>query len=59
MSISSEKAKKLLQLYNKIKPFNQLLQDIKPDKQINDEYLYPGPNSWTSESVEKRLIFIY
>lgn len=61
MSTSTEKAKQLIALFSKIKPFEKTLEDVQLN-QINseekDENNIPGPISWTKESQERRLKFI-
>jgi hydroxymethylglutaryl-CoA reductase (NADPH) len=59
MSTSTERAKKLIAQFSKIKPFEQILEEI---KQKNPEDLesksVPGPISWTENSRQKRISFL-
>jgi hydroxymethylglutaryl-CoA reductase (NADPH) len=58
MATTIEKAKKLIHLYNHLKPFGEILEELKPEHDILDEVLLPGPTSWDAASVDKRRKFI-
>jgi hydroxymethylglutaryl-CoA reductase (NADPH) len=58
MATSSEKAKQLIHLFNNIKPFNEILEELKPEHEILDDVLSPGTISWNAASVSNRRNFI-
>jgi hydroxymethylglutaryl-CoA reductase (NADPH) len=59
MSTSSNKAKRLLELFGKLKTFDNLLDEITFDNQEAPKDLkIPEPLSWSKDSQLKRLKFI-
>ncbi len=59
MSTSSEKALKLIELFSKIKPFDEVLNELVPgDDLLNAEQRIPGPLNWSKEAQLERLEFI-
>jgi|JI8StandDraft_1071087.scaffolds.fasta_scaffold28537_2 hydroxymethylglutaryl-CoA reductase (NADPH) len=59
MSTSSNKAKRLLDLFARMKSFDEVLEDIVIDQQKPQaEQKVPEPLSWTKESQQKRLTFL-
>jgi hydroxymethylglutaryl-CoA reductase (NADPH) len=59
MSTSSEKAKKLIAQFSKIKPFDQVLEDVKLRQPGDAEArAVPGPINWSVESQLQRLEFL-
>ncbi|MDZ4758782.1 MAG: hydroxymethylglutaryl-CoA reductase [Bacteroidota bacterium] len=58
MSTSSEKARKLIELFTRIKPFEQVLEDLKLRESSGISPSIPGPISWSKEAWEHRLDFI-
>ncbi|MBI3234923.1 MAG: hypothetical protein HYZ42_12970, partial [Bacteroidetes bacterium] len=51
MSTSSEKAKKLLQFFEKVKPWDQVLKELAiKDDGIENQLSIPGLLSWSKES---------
>ncbi|MBC8045679.1 MAG: 3-hydroxy-3-methylglutaryl-CoA reductase, partial [Fimbriimonadaceae bacterium] len=59
MSTSAERAKKLIELFSSIKPYDQILEEIKLD---SDDILgvpkIPGAMSWTKDAQEDRIQFL-
>lgn len=59
MSTSAEKAKKIIELFSSLKPFEQLLSEMRVDTEdINDNDVIPLPLNWSKEAQMKRLGFI-
>ncbi len=59
MSTSSEKARRLLELFSKIKPFEQVLDELVPyDELLSSDQRIPGPLNWSKEAQLERLEFI-
>ena len=59
MSTSSQKAKRLIGLFGRLKSFDEVLKDIVIDpSSIGEEIKLPDPLSWTEESKNKRLEFL-
>jgi len=59
MSTSALKAKKLIELFSSIKPYSQILEEIKIDfDDINGVSKIPGPLSWNRESQTDRIRFL-
>jgi hydroxymethylglutaryl-CoA reductase (NADPH) len=60
MSTSSDNANRLIDLFAKIKPFEEILDGIAlRDKATeNSQQSIPGPFSWSSEAHQKRVAFI-
>lgn len=58
MSTSSQKAKRLLELFGRIKSFDALLDELTYDEHIAAENKVPDPLSWSAESQRKRLAFL-
>ena len=59
MSTSSEKARKLIELFSAIKPFDQVLTELIPHEELlSVEKRIPGPLNWSKEAKEERLEFL-
>ncbi|MBP8917611.1 MAG: hypothetical protein KBG70_12770, partial [Chitinophagales bacterium] len=59
MSTSSEKARRLIELFSKIKPFDQVLNELVPfDELLSSDQRIPGPLNWSKEAQIERLEFI-
>ncbi len=60
MSTSSEKARQLIERFTKIKPFDQVLEEVnlKDPEELSELHSIPGPVSWSREAQLKRLDFI-
>ena len=58
MATNSERAKKLIHHFKKLKDFNDILNDIKPGFEILDDVLLPGGRSWDTEALIKRREYI-
>ncbi len=58
MSTSSEKARKLIELFTRIKPFEQVLEDVKLREGSFTPPSIPGQISWSQEAWQRRLDFL-
>ncbi len=59
MSTSSDKARRLLELFSKIKPFDQVLDELVPsDELLSSDQRIPGPLNWSKDAQLERLEFI-
>lgn len=59
MSTTAEKAKRLIQLFNRIKPFDQVLEDVVIGDELEKESIkIPGPISWSEDAKQQRIDFL-
>ncbi|MBC7384246.1 MAG: hydroxymethylglutaryl-CoA reductase [Bacteroidia bacterium] len=60
MTTSSEKAKELISLYNRTRPFEEILKSLSEDSKIEIPVIpdVPGKNSWSAEAAAKRQDFL-
>ncbi len=58
MSTNSEKARRLIELFTRIKPFEQVLEDVKLQAGAEPPPNIPGAISWSQEAWQHRLGFL-